>query len=247
MTHPFIRFHTLSEAGDYYSVRSGRAQRDYLDNTFQSHGYHCQALTSSHLSGWEILLPQDVQVVWDGQTNSEPGHVKILSGEFLPNGKVLVQTDTANATIAFNLNATIETDPEHDLVLCGPPNYFIDGAEPMTAIIQTSWYTYNPLQYCWKLNKPNEIVTFKAGTPFVFFFNRSKTLLENTDLVISSIDDNKLKRISFYSEERSSFYKNNKPWSWSGMYKNGLESFGLGSKKHIESVFRPKPKEPRYE
>jgi hypothetical protein len=246
MTLPFIKFHSLTSPKDYYVVRAGRAKRPYLDQTHNSHGYLCQAVVSSHLAGWEILLPQDVEIIWDGVSDSSSEHVKVLSGGRLPNGMQLVQTDTANATITFNLNAIIETDSDHDIVLCGPPNFFVNGVEPMSAIIQTDWYSHNPLQFCWKINKPNEVVRFEAGTPFVFFFNRPKSLLENTDISVVQIGETISRNMAEYADERQSFYRENKPWSWSGMYKDGISKLSQRKQK-LASNRNPKPKDPRYE
>ena len=148
MTHqfiddkPYIKFWKINDSIDYPEIRQGRVQRDYLNDTYKSHGYHCQPMTNSNLMGIEFILPQDVVVVWDGINDASPEHIKIIEGEFY-NGYPLVNTNQANGMLQFSLNVAIETDKEHFCRLTGAPNYFIDGAKPMDVLLRTDYYNFN--------------------------------------------------------------------------------------------------------
>jgi hypothetical protein len=199
------------------------------------------------MHGWEFVLPHDVVVEWDGISNTEHHHVKILEGEFLPNGKKLVDTHTANSTIAFNLNAFLETDDSHYSILMGPPNHFVDGAKPMTALIRTDWYKHNPLQYCWILTKPNVPITFKADTPFLFLMNYPKYLLESTDFTIKTATEEQMNKSNLYMTDRNEFYKQNPGLKFANMYKKGVDATSDDANHFIDKIYKPRPSDPIYE
>lgn len=201
-------------------------------------------MTTINQHGWEFILPHDVVVEWDGELSSSSSHVKILSGEYLPNGQKIVDSGTANGTVTFNLNAVIETDTEHYTLLSGPPNYFIDGAIAMNALIRTDWYHYNPLQFCWKLTIPNKQIIFPKGMPFVFIMPYPKNLISNTSITIKNIKNEIKEKIEKYSLERSKFYLTHGDFQWSNMYRNGVNSLEDHAEKYIDKVFRPTPQKP---
>ena len=170
----------------------------------------------------------------------------VTKGETFPDGKRIVETGTANATIAFNLNAYIETDPDHYCLLMGPPNHFIKGAKPMSALIRSDWYKTSPLQYCWQLTTPNKPILFPKGSPFLFIFNYPKNLLESTSFSVASVTDEDKQKMNSYQAERQKYYKDN-PGKFPNLYRKGIDSMGEGAHKFIDSVFKPNPGEVTYE
>ena len=240
---PYIKIWALDSSCEYPVVEQARVKREYLDNTLNSHGYHCQPMTTANLHGWDFILPQDVEVTWDGISDTESSHVTILNGRLLPSGAALVDTGTANATLSFNLNAFVETDKDHYILLDGPSNYFVDGAKPMSALIRSDWYNFNSLQFCWKLTTPNKVVTFKKGTPFMRLVNYPIGLLESTTVSVSSATEEQISKTSLYNNDRQAFYSKY-PGKWPHLYKKGLEGVGEESSRHLDSAYRPVPTKP---
>lgn len=221
-------------------VRQGSVKREHSSQTYKSHGYNCHPVNIINQHGWEFVLPHDVTVFWDGISDSDQSHVKILNGETY-NGRVFVTSETANATVTFKTGYFVETDPDHYLLLSGSPNTFMDGAMPMNALWRSDYYNYNELIFCWKMTKPNQEVVFKEGTSILFVMNYPKGLLESTDISIDNLSEDMEKRIGNYAEKRSNFYKENEPWKWGNFYRNGI---GPYDEKHLDSVFRINLREP---
>jgi len=237
-THPSITLKMLGDNSDFYEVRQGKLKRSHLDETHNAHGYMCQPISTAGSHGWEFVIKNDVKFIWDGISDSSRDHVKILEGGVTANGDVFVDTGTANATISFQLNCIIETDSDHYVWLMGAPNYFIDGVQPMNALLQSNWYHYNTIQFCWKITKANEEITIPAGTPFMFMMSYPKDLLETTEFSIRNANEEELERVGAYNQKRDSFYQNNEDWKWHQMYKHGIESDDV---KHLDKPFRPCP------
>lgn len=241
---PYIKIWTTSPDDTYPIIKTGSVKRDFLDGTWKSHGYHCQPITTSNLHGWDFILAQDLEVIWDGVSNTEAHHVEILNGNVLPNGVKVAETSTANATVAFNLYCFLETDPDHYLLLSGPPNVFVQGAKPMSALIRSDWYHYMTPQFCWQVTTPNKVVTFKKDQPFLRIINYPKNLIESTSVEISRATPEHNARSHRYGAEREKYYKEN-PGEWPFLYKKGKEGLSEGSPVHLDKQYRPRPQDPQ--
>lgn len=240
-THPRITLIKCDDLVDHYEVRPGKNKRDFLDDTVDKHGYVCQPMSTVGFHGWEFVLPCDVKFIWDGVADPDGSHVQILEGEYI-NGYRLLETGTANGTITFNLGYIIETDKDHNLLMSGAPNTFIDGVAPMNAILQTDWYHWNMPQFCWKILKANEVITIPKGTPFVFIQNYPKNLLENTEFIIRDGTDEEYRRLNKYSDLRDSYRDNQeKNWQWHQLYRRGMN---YDNEQVLEKPYKPSPAKP---
>ena len=47
-------------------VQQSDLRRDWMDDTYNKHAYRCLPVTMANVNGWEVLLPCDVVVKWDG-------------------------------------------------------------------------------------------------------------------------------------------------------------------------------------
>jgi len=243
-THPYITLKRFEHNLSSYDFRAASIKRDWLDETYKSHGYMCQPVSTAGLNGWEFVLKNDIKVIWDGVSSSDKSHVTVTEGALDPDGGLFVDTGAGHATINFNINAIIETDPDHHVWLTGAPNIFIDGIQPMTVLLQSDWYHHNSIQYAWKITRPNTEITIPAGTPFMFMMIYPKGLVEQTKVTVSKFPDEDLPRLDNYGEMRNNFYAENEPWKWSQFYKRGVGPF---NEKHLDKPFRPCPSQVIYE
>lgn len=237
-THPHITLIKVDPLTDHYEVRPGKNKRDFLDATKDKHGYVCQPMNTVAFHGWEFVLPHDVKFIWNGIADSDPNNITILEGEFI-GGNRLVDTGTANGTITFNIGYLIKTDPDHNILMSGAPNTFIDGVTPMNAILQSDWYHWNIAQFCWKVHKANEVITIPKGTPFLFIQNYPKTLLENTKFAIRNATDEEIEGFNKYNELRDKYRSDD--WIWHQLYKRGMD---YNEVSHLEKPYKPNPSKP---
>jgi hypothetical protein len=245
-TVPYIKIWTTDLTCQYPLVKPAKIKRKFLDETLNSHGYICQPMTTANLHGWDFLLPHDVEATWDGISDTTKDHVDITKGKTLENGYTLADSSTGNATISFNLGGAVETDPDHYVLLIGPPNVFIDGAKPMAAVIRSDFYHHNNLQFCWKMTTPNKPVLFPAGTPFVRMMNYPKALLKETDFIITPTTAERQELMGLYNSDRQKFYQDN-PGRFPQLYKRGVTGTGEDAMKVMDDYLRPTPANPRIE
>jgi hypothetical protein len=79
----------------------------------------------------------------------------------------------------------------------------------------------------WKITKIGEPVTFKAGTPFCFFNIYDNSVLENVEIIESTLwDDSKLIASRMKYGELKARNNVEKPWTWTKGIKTGLDADG---------------------
>jgi hypothetical protein len=201
-------------------IIQSRLKRTWMDETYKKHAYQCLPVTAANVNGWELILPQDIVVQWDGG-NSVP---KVLEGEFYK-GRQIAYGGIVGM-ISFAVGWAFGTEDGHETWISGSPNYFIDGAAPLTAIIPSSWWP-DEFQMNWKITKIGEPIKFEAGSPFMFFSIFKSDLLENVDFVVENLWDKPdlIKARQAYSDEKIRKNKE-EPWTWIKGIKTGLNEKG---------------------
>ena len=151
----------------------GRSQREWMDAFPDRHPYRCLPLTMANSTGWEILCPMDIKIIWDGGehdyslklfTTGNPAAIPSFADSHFRRG-----------IVTFHTGHLFRTPPGWGLWVSGPPNYFKDGIAPLTGLVETDWLPF-PFTMNWQMTRPGE-VTFKKGEPFCFImpFEHGKT------------------------------------------------------------------------
>lgn len=208
------RTHQLSPV-----IRQSSVRRDWMDATYNKHVYRCLPLTEANVSGWEVLLQEDVTVIWDGG-NSVP---RILSGEF-HDTRMLLDCNKIGMC-DFHTGWIINPPEGYDIWTTASPNYFIDGAVPLTA--STPFWWPDEQIFVWKLTKVGEPITFPKGSPFAFFQVVRKDVMPSVEFEVTNLWDKPQ-----LMEDRMN-YSNAKiakmratPWSWMNSLRSGLNEKG---------------------
>lgn len=201
-------------------IRQSRLKRNWMDETYKKHAYKCMPMSAANVNGWELVLQQDVVVEWDG-TNIPP---KVLEGEFL-NGRAVV-IPSIIGIISFATGWAINTENGYDTWVTGSPNYFVDGAVPLSATIPSYWWP-DEFNMNWKITKINEPVVFKAGEPFMFFNIYPNNLLTNVEFEIENLWEKTelMKSRQSYGDAKMKKVQE-EPWTWMNGIRTGLDENG---------------------
>lgn len=201
-------------------VEQSRVKRDWMDATYNKHAYQCLPMTYANVYGWELQLQQEVVAEWDG-SNSPP---KIISGGMM--GEQVIASGNIIGMVSFRVGYAFRTEAPYSLFLGGSPNYFLDGAEALSAIIPSQWWP-DTFEMNWMISKVNEPVVFPAGMPFMFFNVFDSTLLETVEIQTESLwDDTKLvESRQKYGDMKMKNQMEN-PWTWTKGIRTGLDADG---------------------
>ena len=140
-------------------IEQTQLKRDWMDETDNKHAYKCFPVSLVNTFGWSISFLDDIELIWDGVSDTTPDHVKILSA-----GDNVCSTSRGNATVSFYTGLFFRTEENVSILSIVPPNYFIDGATPFTSVISTSFYD-DAYPVAWRITRPNHAIRIPAGTP----------------------------------------------------------------------------------
>ncbi|CAB5218125.1 hypothetical protein UFOVP204_7 [uncultured Caudovirales phage] len=219
-----ISLHPGAAQIDQLSVK-----RKWMDDTFDSHAYHCYPVSTANTVGWSLSFPVDVSFIWNGEYQGRES-VTILEG------KEFVYTGRENGTVSFYTGLSFKTDEDYSIFMYNPQNYFKEEWETIAAVISTSFFT-NDLPLAIRIKKANEKITIKAGEPVAAFIPISLTNLQNMQLEcfngkVSKERENKIKSYGDKSQEI------NQRGEWTDFYRDATDEDGNKIGKHEVKVLR---------
>jgi hypothetical protein len=219
------------------SVFSGSAEieqlsikRQWMDDTFDAHAYHCYPMSMANSVGWSLSLPTDISFIWNGQYDENA--VTILEGNDY------VYTGRQNATVSFHTGLIFKTDENYSLFIYNPQNYFKEEWETISAVISTSFYK-NILPLAIKIKKANQKITIKAGEPIASFIPISLTNLQNIELEYfnGNISQQRTDKVKSYGDKSQEMNKSGK---WTNFYRNATDENENKIGNHEVKVLRLK-------
>ena len=152
----------------------GRSQREWMDAFPDRHPYRCLPLTMANSTGWEILCPMDLKIVWDGGPMEHNLHLFTRKADqrYLPS---FADSHFRRGIVTMHTGHLFRTPPGWGIWASGPPNFPKDGIAPLTGLVETDWLPF-PFTMNWQMTRPGEVV-FKKGEPFCFImpFEHGKT------------------------------------------------------------------------
>ena len=155
----------------------GKIKRDW----FVKHAYFCLPLTIGNQYGFGIKCLKSFTAIWDGGTG--PGNTKV---EMLDNGdNPTYQTISSHfgmGVITIQNRFTFRTPEGVNLMTINPPNYWIDGIQHMTGVVETDNlrrdFTFNL-----KITRKNEKITINKGDFIGCILPIPRYFVDNFELV----------------------------------------------------------------
>lgn len=227
--HNFLAYSTDPELG---RVSPLTITREWMDETWESHAYHCFPVSLANGLGWGISFPEDISFIWDGISDSTSEHVKILKGE------KYAYSGRANGTISFKTGVMFKTESNFSLLSMPAPNYFIPGAQAFTTIISSSFFK-GDLPCAWMITQPNVEITIKAGTPVIAIMPIDLAGLQNSEIEFQDLST--LPAMEFSQHDYGqAVYEINKEGRWTDFYRNAKDHLGNTIGQHQVKAIRLK-------
>lgn len=203
---------------DALSIKQTRVKRNWMDNTYDAHAYHCFPMSLANSIGYEISVPEDIVFIWDGIDDSSQEHIKIIKGH------KWCYTGRANATLSFNSGIVFKTENNISMLHMPVPNYFNDSYQAFTTIMSTSFYdSFFPIAI--KIIKPHTEITIKAGEPIVTLVPISLTNMSNIKLELNDFELSK-SYYEYHNERNKVSDKIIKSGTWTDWYRDAVDYQG---------------------
>jgi Family of unknown function (DUF6065)/Cupin-like domain len=138
-------------------------QRDWMNATPHRYAYRCLPLTIVNQTGWWIRNPVGFNATWRGPT--APGSIDFQFDTAAGFWQTWINSQFGEGIITWNTPFLFRTKPAGSrLLICGPPNYFKQNMQPLTALIESDWVSMS-FTMNWKIMVPNQPVRFEQGEP----------------------------------------------------------------------------------
>lgn len=153
--------------------------RDWMDDTFDRHAYHCFPVSLANRLGWSISFSEEISFIKRESEENKNNYVDILSGgDFVSNRR-------ANNTVSLDTGITFYADNNVSLLTLPPPNIFIDGVQCISTIISTS-ALIGQFPVALMVKKSEEIISIPAGTPIATIIPISLKDINSMELIIKN-------------------------------------------------------------
>ncbi|MEO0466269.1 MAG: DUF6065 family protein [Pseudomonadota bacterium] len=225
-----------------------RSQREWMDAFPDRHPYRCLPLTMANSTGWEILCPIDVKIVWDG--GPMESDIKLFTtGD--PNALAsFADSHFRRGIVTFHTGHLFRTPPGWGVWATGAPNFFKDGIAPLTGLIETDWLPF-PFTMNWQMTRPGEVI-FRKGEPFCFITMMEHGRLEKIEPKLRMLSSNPdlVEEYEAWRDSRSDFNarlgkgeENAMKERWQRHYMRGQKVAGDDSDSHQTKRRLQKPVE----
>ena len=163
----------------------GRPDRKWMDDFQARFPYRCLPLTMANTTGWEILCPTDLTVIWNGGNGKNDVQIT-CDADPSYNLDHIVQSHFTHGTVTFHTGYMFRTPPGYSIWAQGPPNHIKDGIQALQGLVETDWLPF-PFTMNWRMTRPG-MISFAKGEPFCFFNIVQNQSQDEIQPVIKSLD-----------------------------------------------------------
>lgn len=213
----------------------GNIKRDW----FIKHAYFCLPLVIGNQYGFGIKSLKTFSIEWDGGEYQNNIRVEILDHGEYPSHQS-ISSHFGMGTVTIQNRFTFRTPPGVNLMTINPPNYWIDGVQHMTGVIETDNlrrdFTFNL-----KITRKNQKIIINKGDligciiPIPRYFIDGFKLCNASDLFTDDEIADERKIMMDYGIERSTI-DNKKPHGNGRRYFNGEDVYGCPYKDHQKKI-----------
>ena len=215
----------------YSDLQPLKIKRDWMDETFDRHAYHCFPVSLGNMLGWAVSFPEDIEFIWDGISDSTPHHVKIYQGaKYAFSGR-------SNATISFNTGITLVTSENMSWLMMPVPNQFIEGVQCFTTIVSTS-VLKNELPCAWKITTPHKRILIPANTPIAAFIPISLSDIQSHEINLHDVSELSKEHFKYLEEYGQESFKRSSQGDWTNFYRNATDHHGNKIGEHESKTIK---------
>ncbi len=213
----------------------GKLKRDW----FVNHAYFCLPLTIGNQYGFGVKALKTFSVEWNGGDGRQDVKVEILDDGEYP-GHQHISSHFGMGTITIQNRFTFRTPPGINLMTINPPNYWIDGIQHMTGVIETDNlrrdFTFNL-----RVTRKNEKIIINKGEyigcvlPIPRHFVDKFDWVKGSDLFTTEQIEEERQAMKDFGKERSQ-EDIKKPHGNGRRYYNGEDVYGNKFEDHQKKI-----------
>ncbi|MBV9576875.1 MAG: hypothetical protein JO149_09650 [Gammaproteobacteria bacterium] len=217
-------------------------KRDWMTQ----HAYFCLPLTMGNQYGFVIKSYYDFEICWNGGDNPTDLQIK-LADNYDANGKQIIASHFGLGIVTIQNRFSLRTSEMMNLLVMNPPNYFIDGLQSLTAVVETDNlrrdFTFNL-----KTTRINQWIQIKKGQPLAAVLPYPRRFIDEFEMKLAhEVIDRKIieeerRTIQYFARERTEVDAKY-PGGNGFRYLDGEDIYGIKFKDHQKKVGEKNEKE----
>jgi len=120
----------------------------------------CLPLVMASQLGWNVELPTDVHLTWDGTLDKGAIKIGLENIQFAFN----ILSHFGLGIVTFSIPYLFRTEGNINILARGPANYPVRGLAPLEGLIESYWSPY-PFTMNWQMTEPGYKVVLPKGFP----------------------------------------------------------------------------------
>lgn len=183
------------------------AGRDWMDEFPGRHPYKCLPLAIGNSHGWQVQLPCDLTVTWNGGPDQKDLTISTTDPEFQNWVSHIAQSNFSMGILTFHTGYLFQTNPGWNLMVTGPTNRPKINCHPLTGVVETYWLPY-PFTMNYQIGQKGAVY-FEKGEPIAQIMPIPANYLEGCTPRVEDLDSNpKLKEdFEMWRDHRGEFIK----------------------------------------
>ena len=209
---------------------------------FVQHAYRCPPLMLGNEHGFIIKSLYNFKAIWDGGEWLDAVKIEIQDENYERERFQIISSHFGMGTITIQNRFTFRTEPGVNLMTINPPNFYIDGIQHMTGVIETDNlrrdFTFNL-----KITRPNHWITVEKGTPIGCVLPYPRHFIDNfqiknaKDVITPEAIEIERQAMRDFGHERN-HVDSNKPHRVGRRYHNGEDVYGNKFNEHQRRLGR---------
>ncbi len=204
VSEPFI-LQAYQVAERPFELAPAESRRDWMDQTSNRFAYRCLPMLIANQSGWVLKSAHRIQANWNGGAGREDTVVQVLGGRGAPS----VSSHFGSGVLTWTIPFLFRTPPGWNLLVRGPANQPLDGAQALEGVVEADWTTAT-FTMNWKLTRPGLSVIFPIGWPIAMLVPTRRGELESFEPQITTLDVESQvgEHYTTWAKSRAAFIKN---------------------------------------
>ncbi len=142
---------------------------------------HCKPLVLANQLGYNLVLSYGFNVIWNGGMGIQDLHITFIANDKSDSDVATVMSNFGGGIVTISINPMLRTPPGINTLILPPINQIMPNATVLSGTVETD-QTNHRFTFNIKINEPNIVTSFPAGTPLATIIPIERYFIEKFEI-----------------------------------------------------------------